>query len=215
MNQIKKIFQLIIITTLIPVSLLAGSELAREQTFVSFDTETTGFSQDKDRIVEVGAIRFNADGIQQRTNWLMNPEREIPFYAERVHGISDNDVKDSPAFAEVYRDIEKFFGDSILFAHNASYDIRMMHAEIERNDFEQPKNKVIDSLNLFRAWFPDAPSHSLEPLSEYLGISGDEYHRAESDAAYVIRIFIHGIKQKPADYSIDQMLTEAKGAKEF
>jgi len=189
---------------LVPLLLLAGivfadGPLVKDTVFVAFDTETTGFSPKKDRLVEIGAVKFRGDGeVLATTNWLVNPERSIPYYATEVHGITTERVVNAPVFLDVWPEFESFCGDAVLLAHNATFDVGFLKAELKRAKIEPPMLPVVDTLAVFRDWFPRAESHSLEPLSVYLGVSGDTYHRAEADAFYIVHIFKIGMKHRSA-----------------
>ena len=79
-------------------------------TIVVFDTETTGLSPSKDRVVEIGAIKIRNGEIVEERDWLINPQQPIPPRATKVHGISDKMVKDKPTFAAVYAEFQEFAG---------------------------------------------------------------------------------------------------------
>ena len=162
-------------------------------TFVIFDTETTGFSPAKDRLVEIGAVKFRGSENLGDKTWLINPQRSIPYYAQQVHNITPAMVKDQPTFAEIYPEFLEFIDGAVLIAHNAPFDIRFIAAEAERNGMPPPTNVVLDSLVLFRNWFPDARSHSLTDLLPSLGfdISDMQAHRAVDDS-----LFVHFVIEK-------------------
>lgn len=190
----EKIFTLLVLLT---GSVFADGPLVKDTTFVSFDTETTGLSRKKDRLVEIGAVKFRGDGdVLATTNWLVNPQREIPYYATKVHGITTEMVAEAPLFAEIWPEFEAFCEDTILLAHNAPFDIGFLRAELERAGIDAPAFPVVDTLPLFRKWFPHALSHSLEKLAVYLEVSGETYHRAEADSFHVINIFNVGMKRR-------------------
>jgi DNA polymerase-3 subunit alpha (Gram-positive type) len=166
-------------------------------TFVAFDTETTGFSAKNDRMVEIGAVRFRGDGeILAVTNWLINPEVPVPFYATEVHGITTEMVTNAPVFASIWPEFAAFCDGSVLLAHNATFDLGFLRAELSRAGIEPPALMVGNTLPLFRCWFPEATSHSLEPLSLFLGVQGESYHRAAADSFHIINIFMIGIKTR-------------------
>jgi len=180
-------------------------------TFVSFDTETTGLNPATERILEYGAIRFDLQGVQEAKSWLINPRRRIQAGAKKVHGITHDMVKRERIFRTVYPEILAFVGDAVLLAHNARFDVNFFSAEIKRNGQPLPDLIVVDTLPLFRAWFPDAPAHNLSALSEYLGISGDGFHRGMSDAAYVVEIFLVGMKRPGAPATLGELIDQAHG----
>lgn len=160
----------------------------RDRAFTAFDTETTGFGAKHHRIVEVGMVKFKNGKILDRKSWLINPGMPIPYYAEKVHGITDEMVADQPDFCAQLDDILAFATGTVLIAHNAGFDVSFMSAEIERCGAEGPGLKVIDSLPILRKCYPNAPSHSIEPLMAHLGMEGDRYHRATIDAEHIVRL---------------------------
>lgn len=156
-------------------------------TFVVYDTETTGFSPAKDRVLEIGAIKIR-DGVEiDRATWLINPQRYIPYYVQNVHNITPEMVKDCPTFAEVYPEFLDFIDGAVLIAHNAPFDNRFISAEAIRNNMPPPKNAVLDSLTLFRKWHPELKSHTVSSLIEYYGLDmgGGALHRATDDSYFV------------------------------
>ncbi len=177
-------------------------------TFVAFDTETTGFSPTSERIIEMGAVKYRDGKVIASAHWLIHPG--IPINNSSVHHITDEMVSGHPPFVDTYKAFVRFVGDSVLLAHNASFDVRFMQAEIERNHLEPLPNPVIDSLALFRKWYPAAPSHKLGALAEQLGIPTGSQHRAEDDSRTLLLIFDRGLKQHP-DLTFEQLRAEAHG----
>lgn len=180
-------------------------------TFVAFDLETTGLSPSNDRIVEIGAVKFKDGKIVAQKSWLVNPGRSIPWLVQQVHGITDDMVKDAPTFAEVYQEFSEFIEGSVLMAHNARFDVSFLAAEIKRAGFPLPSNKVIDTLKLFRRWFPEAPSYSLSDIVEYVAVEPGVFHRALEDSAYLFYIFQEGLRSRPEVAYLKDVYTEAGG----
>ncbi|MDR2900702.1 MAG: 3'-5' exonuclease [Treponema sp.] len=90
--------------------------------FVVFDLETTGLDPKKDKIVEIGAVKFNQCGIIARFSVLINPGIPMPAAASQVNHITDDMLKGKPLLHEVLPDFLRFIQDSVLIAHNASFD---------------------------------------------------------------------------------------------
>jgi len=153
-------------------------------TFVSFDVETTGLDPLTDRIVEVGAVRFGGNGKLAEYQQLVNPECPIPANAVAIHGITDEMVVSSPPIAASLPSVIEFFGDSILIAHNAPFDIGFFDAAFARVGIEIPDNRIFCTLQLARAIFPGLPGYSLEALVRELNLPPGQHHRALADAAY-------------------------------
>ena len=181
-------------------------------TFVAFDTETTGFSPSEERIIEIGAVKYRDGQILESKHWLVNPG--VPIPNPEVHGITDADVAGQPGFADTYPAFTNFVGGATLFAHNASFDVRFMAAEIERNGLEPLPNPTINSLTLFRRWYPDAPSHKLGELAGHLGIEVDTEHRALDDSKTLLLILGHGLEKHPQT-TLDGLKQAANGTYYF
>ena len=203
--------QLFIAAVLTAGALFAVEPMVKDTVFVAFDTETTGFSPKNDRLIEIAAVKFRGNGeILAVTNWLINPGVSVPFYATEVNGITTEMVTDAPVFAAVWPEFAAFCKDSILLAHNAPFDIGFLRAELERAGIQPPALPIGDTLPLFRRWFPQAKSHSLESLSLALGVQGETYHRAEADSFHLINIFSAGMKSRP-DMQLQQLERDAGG----
>ncbi len=184
-------------------------------TFVVFDTETTGLSPGKDRIVEIGAIKIRNGTIIEERDWLINPGQPIPARVTKIHGITDEMVKDKPSFAAVYPDFQAFVGDAILIAHNARFDVAMVKEEVERNNLSHPGNVVIDSLKLFRTWYPEAETHKLSDLAAHVGITGDGFHRGDADSRFTALILFEGLKSHPNCSNLRKLLAASGGVTVF
>jgi DNA polymerase III epsilon subunit family exonuclease len=169
-----------------------------EIVFVAFDTETTGFSPKNDRLIEIGAVRFRGNGeILAVTNWMINPGMPIRPQATEVNGITDAMVADAPSFSVVCPEFISFFDGAVLLAHNAAFDVAFLRVEFERAGTAAPVFPVLDTLTLFRGWFPQAKSYALEPLAQYLGLQDEVWHRADADSFHLIDIFKVGVKSRP------------------
>jgi DNA polymerase III epsilon subunit family exonuclease len=186
-------------------------------TFVVFDTETTGFSPVKDRLVEIGAVKIrNGEVLGERT-WLINPQRYIPYYVQEVHHITPEMVRDKPTFAEVYPEFLDFIDGTVLIAHNAPFDVRFIAAEALRNNMPVPKNAVLDSLTLFKRWHPDLPSHTVSSLVELFDIDteGLNAHRATDDSIFVYRAIQKELELHDAEPRFGEILKTVGNAIRF
>ena len=166
--------------------------IARE--FVAFDLETTGLVAQVDRVVEIGAVRFDASGREiGRFERLVNPERPMSPAAQAVHGISDADLACAPSARDVLPEFVAFLGDAgttALMAHNASFDAGFLGRELGRLDSDLPRHKVIDTLPLARRRLPQSPDHRLDTLARLLGLDPDGAHRALPDSLRVKGLWV-------------------------
>ncbi len=199
--------KLIFIILILLAPTVYGNQTA-EPSFVAFDVETTGLSPKNDRIIEIGYARYMNGKIVESGSCLINPGR--PINNAHIHGITNEMVADKPDFTKAYTMFTQFIGDSVLIAHNASFDVRFMKAEIERNQLEPVNNPVINSLTLFRHWYPNASSHKLAALTNSIGLPQTRQHRAQDDSITLLHILHHGIKARP-NLTLQQIQTEANG----
>ena len=174
------------------------SQLANSGTvFVAFDTETTGLRASNDRIIEIGAVKFNINGEIARYTALINPEIHINSAATAVNNITDFMVKNCPPMRDILPKFVDFIGsDSILVAHNAQFDLNFLNSELERNNFPCIKNLTIDTLQLSRWAYPQFERHKLQFLAEKLCIPVSEAHRAGDDAFVCMQLFLQIVKDK-------------------
>lgn len=161
--------------------------------FVAFDIETTGLSAQTDRIVEIGALRFRADGTElDRFDFLVHPGRPIPAQVTRIHGITDKMVRGAPAESEVLPEFVSFLGDvrrTVLMAHNASFDVGFLETALARAGYGQPEHDVLDTVRFARRRARGLPGYSLASLVRTFGIANSTDHRGLADAAALKELF--------------------------
>lgn len=149
---------------------------------IIFDTETTGLDSREDRIIEIGGIELDNHFPTGRTLHLyINPEeRKVHPDALAVHGITDDFLKDKPVFADVAEQILSFFQGAKWIAHNATFDMGFVNAELARLGLPAiAQSEVIDTLSLARRKHPMGPN-SLDALCRRYGI--DNSHRTKHGA---------------------------------
>ncbi|MGO1579806.1 MAG: PolC-type DNA polymerase III [Peptoniphilaceae bacterium] len=157
--------------------------------FVVFDIETTGFSPRTDKITEIGAVKISNGEIIDRFSQLINPEKAIPQKVVELTGISNALVENEPKIDEVIKKFYEFSKDSVLVAHNATFDISFIRKEMLDNglDFNYP---VLDTLPLARASVKGIKRFNLGALSKKLGVSLTNAHRAVHDAEATAEVFL-------------------------
>jgi DNA polymerase III subunit epsilon len=163
---------------------------------VVFDTETTGFSpglDGGDRVVEVGCVELvNSMPTGKTFHSYINPERDVPEAAFRVHGLSADFLKDHPTFNMVAQDFLDFIDDAKLIAHNAEFDFRFINFELkEAGHLPLPLTRMIDTLQMARMKFPGA-ANSLDALCKRFNIdnSGRELHGALLDSEILAEVYL-------------------------
>ncbi|CAI3936127.1 DNA polymerase III [Commensalibacter communis] len=177
------------------------------QRSILFDTETTGVDPDKgDRIIEIAAIELINDlPTENFYHVLVDPERDIPIEATRVHGIKIEDLKGKPKFKEIADDFLEFIQDDPLVAHNAPFDFKFVNAELSR--VKRPAislDRMIDTLKLARAKYPLSPN-SLDALCRRFSIdlSARTTHNALLDCQLLSEVYIQltGGRQRGLGFS--------------
>ena len=161
--------------------------------FVAIDLETTGLFPETDRIVEVGALRFDASGAELASfASLVNPGRPMAPAAFQIHGIGDDVLAGAPGPEVVLPQLLAFLGEpggSTLLAHNAAFDAGFLGRELARLGIALPGHRVVDTLALARGRLPDAPNHRLDTLARLLGLDPDGAHRALADCRRVLGLW--------------------------
>ena len=177
-----------------------------EATFTVFDLETTGFSVNYERIIEVSAVKIHKGVNVGEFSELVNPEKPIPPSVVALTGISNNDIKNAPSRLEVLSRFKKFIDGTILVAHNADFDISQLNKNLDDLGIDHPDYPVIDTLMLAKALIPGRRSYGLDALTKYYKVRLDTHHRALADATATMEIFLHMIeesKQKGVKYHSD------------
>ena len=149
---------------------------------IVFDTETTGLNPaGGDRMVEIGCVEiFNRVETGRHFHAYFNPERDMPFEAQEVHGLTNLFLSDKPRFGDRAEELLEFIEDSPLVAHNASFDFGFLNYELEKCGRPSVSmHRMVDTLTLARSKHPGA-KHSLDALCMRFGI--DRSHRVKHGA---------------------------------
>lgn len=155
---------------------------------IVLDTETTGFSRQNDRIIELGAIKMEKGGVVDVLNVMINPEKEIHPRASAVNGITNEMLWDKPTEREYMEMIVGFFqGGYILVGHNAKFDLDFLKAMFERNGYNF-NCMYMDTMQLAKKYYPELGQYKLESLARELGIEARGYHRAIYDAEVTVKL---------------------------
>ncbi|MEQ8652725.1 MAG: DNA polymerase III subunit epsilon [Kiloniellales bacterium] len=161
---------------------------------IVLDTETTGLDPASGhRIVEVAGIEMiNHLPTGETFRRYINPERDMPEEAERIHGLSETFLADKPVFAAVAQELADFLGDATLVIHNASFDMKFLNAEFKKVGFPTlPASRAIDTVEMARKRFPGAQA-SLDALCRRFAIdnSARTYHGALLDCELLAEVYL-------------------------
>jgi DNA polymerase-3 subunit epsilon len=176
---------------------------------IVLDTETTGLDPfDGHRVVEIGCIEL-LNRIPTGRVWHchLNPEREVPYQAFEVHGLSTEFLRDKPRFAELADDMLTFIEGAMLVMHNAAFDFGFLNAELDR--LSRPLlrwDRVVDTLALARRRHPGAPC-SLDALCKRydIDLSEREKHGALLDCRLLAAVYVElvGGHQARLDFAVN------------
>ena len=161
---------------------------------VLFDTETTGLDPlTGDRVIEVAALELLNDlPTGRHFHVLVDPQRDIPPEASRVHGFTAADLAGKPLFADIAQPLVDFFADSKLIAHNAPFDFGFLDMEFSRVGLPRlSRDRMIDSLTLAKTRFPGMPN-SLDALCRRFSIdlSARTTHNALLDCKLLAEVYV-------------------------
>lgn len=163
--------------------------------FCALDTETTGLKPVEERIIEIGAVKFDKSGILGSFSTLVNPRVLIPPFCQQLTGITNKMVFGQKEFKEIAGDFLDFLGEeTIIVAHNAQFDLRFVNAELERMNKPPLPNKAIDTLHFSRWTYPENEHWTLQYLANQFKIEVKSAHRASDDARVCMELFFKCIE---------------------
>jgi DNA polymerase-3 subunit epsilon len=166
---------------------------------VILDTETTGLSADKDRIVEIACIELN-NHIPTKNifHTFINPETKVSADAFNVHGYSDEFLSNKLKFREIAKNFLDFIKDKKLIIHNADFDLGFLNNELRRLNIKPIlKSDVVDTLQIARSKFPGV-GNSLDALCKRykINVEAREKHSALVDCHLLSKVYIELIDKK-------------------
>ena len=162
------------------------------EVFTAFDTETTGLSSKYEKIIEIGAVKFDKNGVIDTYSVLINPEKTISSEITRITGITNEMVADCKTFSEIAPSFLNFINETKLVAHNATFDVNFVNAELEKTSYKnltKGQCNALDTVKISRKVFPGLPYYKLQYLASHFGIKVDAAHRAYDDARVCMELF--------------------------
>ncbi|HCY88537.1 MAG TPA: hypothetical protein DHV36_25605 [Desulfobacteraceae bacterium] len=163
----------------------------KKLTYTVFDTETTGLNTETDEIISIGAVRIVNQRIAYQDSFeeLINPERDIPIAAYKIHGISYEMVREKPTIKAVLPAFKTFASNTVLLGHNLAFDMKMIKVKepLTGIRFDNP---ALDTLLLSAVLHPVHQQHDLENIARRLGVNILGRHTALGDAITTAEIFL-------------------------
>lgn len=165
-----------------------SDENLNDVTYCVLDIETTGLSKQTEKITEFGIMKVKNGEVIDTFECFVNPEKSIPPEVVEVTHITDDMVKDAETIDVVMPKVLEFVGDSVIVAHNATFDVGFIKYNAEKLGLEF-NNTYIDTLALAKELFPDFKKYKLGIIAEKLNIEVDVAHRALADVDTLVKVF--------------------------
>ncbi|MDE6357129.1 MAG: PolC-type DNA polymerase III, partial [Eubacteriales bacterium] len=161
--------------------------------YVVFDLETTGLNREINKIIEIGAVKVKNGEIIDRFSAFINPNEKLSEEIINLTKITDDMLENAEDESIVVPKFFEFFGNSVLVAHNAKFDMGFIKKWAERNG-KTVTNTVLDTVGVSRTLFPEMSKHTLNVLAKKLDVSLENHHRAVDDAEATAHIFLKCIE---------------------
>lgn len=174
---------------------------------IALDTETTGLDPASGhRMVEIGCVElWGRIRTGKHFHVYLNPERDVPAEAERIHGLSGKFLADKPKFAEVAAGFLEFLGDSQLVIHNAEFDMKFINYQLAALGHAIiPMTRTLDTVKIARQKFPGSPAN-LDALCRRFNIdlSARSFHGALLDAELLSDVYLELLGGRQAQMLLD------------
>ena len=189
-----------------------------DATFVVFDLETTGLSNTRDEIIEFGGVKIKNREEVGRLQMFINPKRTIPAHISNLTHITQNDVDRAKPIEDALDELLEFIGDSILVAHNATFDVGFMNAACRKTGRDELTNPVIDTLPLSYAMLPDDQKRfNLGSVCRHYRVSydGEGAHRADYDADVLSQVMYNMMNQLGHEATLDTLVDMESGCEKY
>ncbi|HUI90179.1 MAG TPA: helicase C-terminal domain-containing protein [Anaerolineales bacterium] len=151
---------------------------------VAVDIETTGLDNEREAIIEIGAVKFKGNRVEEEWSSLINPNRHIPEFIKGLTGIDDAMVREAPRLRDVAHELETFIGEAPIVGHNIRFDLGFLQKQIPFS-----LNEIIDTYELASILLPNASRYNLGALGKQLGVALPATHRALDDARATHGVF--------------------------
>lgn len=196
-NGIKMIYGMegMLVDDGVPIAYKPTDRDLKEATYVVFDVETTGLSNQYDQIIELAAVKVKDGEIIDKFERFSNPHEKLSETIINLTHITDDMLVEAPEIEEVLTEFKEWVGDAIFVAHNASFDMGFIDTGYERLGFGPSTNGVIDTLELSRTINTEYGKHGLNFLAKKYGVELTQHHRAIYDTEATAYIFIKMVQQ--------------------
>ena len=176
-----------------------------EATYVVFDVETTGLSAIYNDLIQVAASKMYKGNIVAEFDEFINPGHPLSAFTTELTGITDDHLKNAKPLVQVLKEFQEFCKDTVLVAHNATFDVGFMNANYERHGLPKISQPVIDTLEFARNLYPEYKRHGLGPLTKRFGVALEHHHMANYDAEATGRLLFIFIKEVAEKHGVTDL----------
>lgn len=207
-NGIKAIFGLEanIVEDKVPIAYNPVDLELNEATYVVFDVETTGLSAVHNDLIQIAASKMYKGNIVEQFDEFINPGHHLSAFTTELTGITDNHVRNAKPIEQVLKMFQDFCKDTVLVAHNATFDVSFMNANYKRHGMPTITQPVIDTLELARNLYPEYKRHGLGPLTKRFQVSLEHHHMANYDAEATGRLLFIFLKEARENHNLTNMM---------
>ena len=173
------------------------------------DVETTGGKFNEEGITEIAIYRFDGEKIVDQFISLINPEIPIQPFVQQLTGINNKMLNNAPKFFQIAKRILEITENSVLVAHNSSFDYRMLKIEFDRLGYQFNSSQLC-TVKLSKKFIPNLKSYKLGNLVKSLGIPISNRHRASGDALATVELFKLLLLKDKEKVIVSSLITETK-----
>lgn len=195
----------------VPIAYNEADVVLADATYVVFDVETTGLSAVNNALIQIAASKMHKGNIIAEFDEFIDPGHPLSQFTTELTGITDEHVRGSKPLEQVLREFQDFCQDSVMVAHNATFDVGFMNVNYERAGLPTISQPVIDTLEFARNLYPDYKRHGLAALTKRFGVALEHHHMANYDAEATGRllfIFLKDALEKHNLTNLNQLNTE-------
>ena len=188
----------------VPIAYNESDDLLDEATYVVFDVETTGLSAIYDNIIELAGVKMHKGNVIEEFQEFIDPGHRLSDTTVNLTGITDEMVRGSKAEKEVLEQFRAFTENSILVAHNATFDMGFLNTAYKKHDIPLSDKPVIDTLEFSRFINPTFKSHRLNTLAKRFKVGLEQHHRAIYDSQTTGHLLWIFVKKAKEEYNIER-----------
>ena len=162
--------------------------------FCIIDLETTGGNHKHDKIIEIGLVKVVNLELTEELTFLVSPEINIPDFIQKLTSITPEKLKGAPVIDDVIKEVLDFIGDSILVAHNSSFDVPFLNSVLHRLKMPKLENRTLCTNLMSKYLIPNILNSNLNYMSRIFGIEHSKAHRALEDATATAHLLVRFLK---------------------